>query len=82
MSKYTIIKGRSGYLIDDGSGSSIRYATKALAEATVARRIRQDAEAIAYAAEHRAARLAEVHAYLAERAERREIAARQFAFNF
>ena len=83
MTTYKIIKSpRSGYLIDDGSESSIRYATKRLAEQTIERWTRQEARQAEFEAEHEAARLAHVQAYLAKRAERREIDARQSAFNF
>lgn len=84
MTAYSIIKNPrgSGYLIDDGSGSSIRYPTKRAAELTIARWIEQEAREAAYVAERNAARLAEVNAYLAKRAARREIDARQSAFAF
>jgi hypothetical protein len=85
-SRYKIVKipTCSGWFIDDaeGDGTSIRYATKGLAERTIAAWERHEKEALIYAAEERIARLEHVNAYLAIRAARREIAARQFAFNF
>jgi hypothetical protein len=65
---YEIIKSpRSGYLIDDGSGTSIRYATKVIAQATIAKWDRRDAETAEWTITERAARLERVNAYLAAR---------------
>lgn len=67
MSKRTAVKNPngSGYLIDDGSGYSIRYPSKAVAVAEIARLEKIEAEAIVIQAEQRAARLEAVKAYLA-----------------
>ena len=71
MTTYTIIKSnRNGYLIDDGSGRSIRYATKRLAEQTVAVWVRRDAEKVVFTAERDAYRRANIATYLAGRAAR------------
>ena len=66
---YTIVKnhGRSGWLIDDGSGSSIRYATKAEAERTIAIWQRAEIHRATADAEYHAARVERVQAYLAAR---------------
>jgi hypothetical protein len=80
---YQIVKGpRSGYLIDDGSGTSIRYNTRREAEMTIARWERQRAEAAIYRAEKRAARLEAAKAYLVLRAARKAEADKQGSFAF
>jgi hypothetical protein len=74
MIEYSIVKnhGRSGWLIDDGSGTSIRYPTKAEAERTIAKWQRAEQHR---AEQHRAEldavyhteRLERVRAYLVAR---------------
>lgn len=72
MTSYSIVKSpRSGYLIDDGSGFSIRYATKHAAEIQIAKLVRAEADAAQHAISVREARLAAVSAYLAVRATRK-----------
>ena len=84
MPNYQIIKNPSGsgYLIDDGSGGSIRYATKALAARTIERWQALVIEGAALAAERREARMREALAYLAVRAARKAEAEKQLAFAF
>ena len=63
----TIAKGKSGYLIDDGSGFSIRYPNKAAAQAQIDRLARAEREAEEDRAAQRIARLAVVSKYGARR---------------
>ena len=81
---YKIVKitGRSGWFIDDGSGSSIRYSTKANAERQIARWIESDAAAKVYEAERRTARLIAARDYLALRAARAAENAKQLTLAF
>jgi len=84
MKTYEILKNPrgSGYLIDDGSGQSIRYATKRLAEQTIAEWIASEANAAIYEAERKAYRLQGAQAYLAARAARRAEESAQASFAF
>ena len=80
--RYTVVKStRSGWLIDDGSGTSIRYPTKAEAERIIARWERVEAEAEIMKLERHAARLAAVKEYLTARSARAETA-KQLDFVF
>ena len=64
----TIVEGKSGYLIDGGSGFSIRYPNKAAAQAQIDRLERAEHEAEEDRAAQRIARLAAVNEYLAREA--------------
>ncbi len=64
----TIAEGKSGYLIDGGSGFSIRYPSKAAAQAQIDRLERAEHEAEEDRAAQRIARLAAVNEYLAREA--------------
>jgi hypothetical protein len=79
MTTYLIVKnhGRSGWLIDDGSGSSIRYSTKTEAERTIAAWQRAEIHRAEMDAEYRAARLERVREYLAARSLRETESAKQ-----
>jgi hypothetical protein len=84
MDKRMVVKNDhgSGYLIDDGTGFSIRYATKADALRQIARMERSEAEEIAARAERMVVRLALAREYLAIRAWRKAEAAKQASFDF
>lgn len=73
---------KSGWAIDDGSGHSIRYTTKADAGRTIERWIENERQGEIIKAEDRAFRLEAVNAYLAVRAVRKAETAKQLAFAF
>jgi hypothetical protein len=77
---YRIVKGagRTMWCVVDADGDAMRFYSKRECEAWIARAER----AAVFAAEERKARLARIHAYLAIRAERADLAARQLSFDF
>jgi hypothetical protein len=81
VTTYEIIKShRSGWLIDDGSGTSIRYATNAEAERQIAIWERAELHRAESDATYHMARLANLKTYLDARAQRAAKDAQQLNF--
>ena len=81
---YRIVKGagRTMWCVVDADGDAMRFYSKRECEAWIARAERAAVDHAFFAAEERKARLARIHAYLAIRAERADLAARQLSFDF